>query len=589
MCDVALISHFRVYGTVKVPACLAPIWADHNAIECVGKVLEFRNSSIPVVKIPTCAMEKIDHGQFLRQVFNSLRKNNQTGDVLIHIIAEDKQGVDSCRHWYACESEGQEKESIKHDTIYQSLYYRAMVFSSITFLLYFLPPFLVAYRLGGSKFQNAILLIASVIFYAWGAMSFLPILLISCVVNFYLVRELDKLSGSKRVRAVSASVILNVGLLVYFKYANFIVENIAPNHFEWSEVALPIGISFFSFQSLSYSLDVHRQTVKPLKKLNEYLVYILSFPQMIAGPIVRFTEVEKALRKRTVANADWLNGFYRFALGLSKKVLIANTLASVFPLDIAVVAGGFEGWSAPHACIAIFAFTFQIYFDFSGYSDMAIGLGRMLGFKFPENFRQPYRATSITDFWRRWHITLSSWMKDYLYIPLGGNRVSSNARLYMNLVLVFAVSGLWHGASWNFLIWGLYHGVFLILDRIFLRDLLKQLPNVLSRTITFGFVVVGWVFFAIEDFDLALSFFSQMLNGEIMSLEIWAQELSFLKAREIFVLFASFIFSSTALYDTFKLDDSRPLRMAGVGVAMFLLSVSYLAGSDFNPFIYFRF
>ncbi|MAU75413.1 MAG: sugar acetyltransferase [Crocinitomicaceae bacterium] len=464
-----------------------------------------------------------------------------------------------------------------------------MVFSSITFLLYFLPPFLVAYRLGGSKFQNAILLIASVIFYAWGAMSFLPILLISCVVNFYLVRELDKLSGSKRVRAVSASVILNVGLLVYFKYANFIVENIAPNHFEWSEVALPIGISFFSFQSLSYSLDVHRQTVKPLKKLNEYLVYILSFPQMIAGPIVRFTEVEKALRKRTVANADWLNGFYRFALGLSKKVLIANTLASVFPLDIAVVAGGFEGWSAPHACIAIFAFTFQIYFDFSGYSDMAIGLGRMLGFKFPENFRQPYRATSITDFWRRWHITLSSWMKDYLYIPLGGNRVSSNARLYMNLVLVFAVSGLWHGASWNFLIWGLYHGVFLILDRIFLRDLLKQLPNVLSRTITFGFVVVGWVFFAIEDFDLALSFFSQMFNGEIMSLEIWAQELSFLKAREIFVLFASFIFSSTALYDTFKLDDSRPLRMAGVGVAMFLLSVSYLAGSDFNPFIYFRF
>lgn len=464
-----------------------------------------------------------------------------------------------------------------------------MVFSSITFLLYFLPPFLVAYKLGGAKFQNAILLIASVIFYAWGAMSFLPILLISCVVNFYLVRALDTMSGSKRVRAVSASVILNVGLLVYFKYANFIVENVAPNHFEWSEVALPIGISFFSFQSLSYSLDVHRQTVKPLKKLSEYLVYILSFPQMIAGPIVRFTEVEKALRKRTVADADWLNGFYRFALGLSKKVLIANTLASVFPLDIAVAAGGFEGWSAPHACIAILAFTFQIYFDFSGYSDMAIGLGRMLGFKFPENFRQPYRATSITDFWRRWHITLSSWMKDYLYIPLGGNRVSSHARLYMNLVLVFAVSGLWHGASWNFLIWGLYHGVFLILDRIFLRDVLKRLPKVLSRTITFGFVIVGWVFFAIEDFDLALSFFRQLFNGGFMSFEIWAQELSFLKAREIFVLIAAFVFSSTALYDTFKLDDSRPLCMAGVGVALLLVSVSYLAGSDFNPFIYFRF
>ena len=180
-------------------------------------------------------------------------------------------------------------------------------------------------------------------------------------------------------------------------------------------------------------------------------------------------------------------------------------------------------------------------------------------------------------------------MKDYLYIPLGGNRVSSNARLYMNLVLVFAVSGLWHGASWNFLIWGLYHGVFLILDRIFLRDVLKKLPKVLSRTITFGFVVVGWVFFAIEDFDLALGFFSQLFNGGFMSLEIWTQELSFLKAREIFVLFAAFVFSSTALYDKFKLDDSRPLRMAGVGVVLFLVSVSYLAGSDFNPFIYFRF
>ena len=464
-----------------------------------------------------------------------------------------------------------------------------MVFSSITFLLYFLPPFLVAYRLGGTKFQNAILLIASVVFYAWGAMSFLPILLVSCVVNFYLVRELDKLSGNMRARAVGASVLLNVGLLVYFKYSNFLIENITPHNFEWSDVALPIGISFFSFQSLSYSLDVHRQTVKPLKRLSEYMVYILSFPQMIAGPIVRFTEVEKELRKRTVENSDWLNGFYRFALGLSKKVLIANTLASVFPLDIAVAAGGFEGWSAPHALIAILAFTFQIYFDFSGYSDMAIGLGRMLGFKFPENFKQPYRATSITDFWRRWHITLSSWMRDYLYIPLGGNRVSSNARLYMNLVLVFAISGLWHGASWNFLIWGLYHGVFLIMDRIFLRDWLEKLPQVLSRIITFGFVVIGWVFFAIEDFDLALMFFGQFSDGGLMSIDVWSHELSLLNARESFVLLMAFFFSSTALYDKLNLDDSRPIRMAVLGVGLLLISVSYLAGSDFNPFIYFRF
>ena len=464
-----------------------------------------------------------------------------------------------------------------------------MVFSSITFLLYFLPPFLVAYRFGGVRFQNAILLLASIIFYAWGAISFLPILLVSSVLNFYLVRKLHGLEGVGRKRVAAASVVLNVGILLYFKYANFIVDNFASSGTEWMDIALPIGISFFSFQSLSYALDVKRKTVKPLEKLSEYLVYILSFPQMIAGPIVRFTEVEKELRSRTIDNSDWLNGFYRFTLGLAKKVLIANTLASIFPLDIAVASGGFEGWSAPHAVIAILAYTFQIYFDFSGYSDMAIGLGKMLGFNFPENFKQPYRATSITDFWRRWHITLSSWMRDYLYIPLGGNRVKSNARLYTNLVFVFAISGLWHGASWNFLIWGLYHGVFLILDRIFFRSFLDKMPNWTSRIITFTIVVIGWVFFAIEDFALAIGFLDNMLHGSLFSMEVWSIELGLLSAKNIFVLCASIIISSTALFVRFNLDGSRPVVMAIVGVGLWVVSVSYLAGSDFNPFIYFRF
>jgi len=347
-----------------------------------------------------------------------------------------------------------------------------MVFSSITFLLYFLPVFLILYRLGGLRFQNLILLIASVIFYAWGAFHFLPILLTSCFVNFYLVQKLSSYEGVKRRRAVVLSILINVGVLVYFKYANFIVDSLGIEQLSasWTNIALPIGISFFSFQSLSYTLDVHRKTVKPLDKLSEYLVYILSFPQMIAGPIVRFTEVEKELRSRVVLNEDFLNGFYRFSLGLAKKVLIANTLATIFPLDQINLSGDLTLWSGPQALISILAYSFQIYFDFSGYSDMAIGLGSMLGFKFPENFKQPYRAVSITDFWRRWHITLSSWMRDYLYIPLGGNRVSSNYRLYSNLIFVFAISGFWHGASWNFLIWGLFHGTFLILDRLFLRD-----------------------------------------------------------------------------------------------------------------------
>ena len=457
-----------------------------------------------------------------------------------------------------------------------------MVFSSITFLLYFLPVFLLVYRLGGMRWQNLILLVASVVFYAWGAFAFLPILLGSCVVNYYLVQAMAKVEGVRRKQAMVASVILNVGILVYFKYANFIVENIGMQE-GWAEVALPIGISFFSFQSMSYTVDVYRRTVKPLEKLSEYLVYILSFPQMIAGPIVRFIDVEKELRQRTVLDDDFLNGFYRFALGLSKKVLIANTLASIYPLD------GSLDFSSPQALISILAYTFQIYFDFSGYSDMAIGLGMMMGFQFPENFKQPYRAISITDFWRRWHITLSSWMRDYLYIPLGGNRVKSNTRLYVNLVTVFAISGIWHGASWNFLLWGLYHGAFLILDRLFLKKALGSLPQAASRVITFAFVVIGWVFFAIEDFSAATDFLALLFNSNILNLDQTTSALTLLTSQQVFVLAASILLTSTALYDKLKLPQQRPIRMAAIGMVLFLLSTSYLAGSDFNPFIYFRF
>ena len=457
-----------------------------------------------------------------------------------------------------------------------------MVFSSITFLLYFLPVFLLVYRLGGIRWQNLILLVASVVFYAWGAFAFLPILLGSCVVNYYLVQAMAKVEGVRRKQAMVASVLLNVGILVYFKYANFIVENIGIQE-GWAEVALPIGISFFSFQSMSYTVDVYRRTVKPLEKLSEYLVYILSFPQMIAGSIVRFIDVEKELRQRTVIDDDFLNGFYRFAVGLSKKVLIANTLASIYPLD------GSLDFSSPQALISILAYTFQIYFDFSGYSDMAIGLGMMMGFQFPENFKQPYRAISITDFWRRWHITLSSWMRDYLYIPLGGNRVKSNTRLYVNLVTVFAISGIWHGASWNFLLWGLYHGAFLILDRLFLKKALGHLPQAASRVITFAFVVIGWVFFAIEDFSAATNFLALLFNSNILNLDQTTSALSLLTSQQVFVLAASIFVSSTALYDKLKLPQQRPIRMAAIGMVLFLLSTSYLAGSDFNPFIYFRF
>ena len=465
-----------------------------------------------------------------------------------------------------------------------------MVFSSITFLLFFLPPFLVAYRLGGTRFQNFTLLGASILFYAWGAFSFLPILLISCVINYYLVGFLAETQGSKRKQLLIASMLLNTGILVYFKYANFIVENLYLESLglEWTAVALPIGISFFSFQSMSYSLDVYRNTARPLDKLSQYMVYILSFPQMIAGPIVRFTDVEKELRSRTVLSEDFLNGFYRFSLGLSKKVLLANTLASIFPLDQLSVLG-IDGWSSPQALVAILGYTFQIYFDFSGYSDMAIGLGSMMGFKFPENFKQPYRALSITDFWRRWHITLSSWMRDYLYIPLGGNRVGSNARLYTNLIIVFAVSGIWHGASWNFLIWGLYHGAFLILDRLFLKEALGHLPAFVARIATFTFVVLGWVLFAIEDLSVATDYLSLLFSPNLLDPSTFLQVFAELSSQQILVLVVSVFFTSTAFYDKLKLPNNKPVSKAIAGMVLWILSTCYLAGSDFNPFIYFRF
>lgn len=435
--------------------------------------------------------------------------------------------------------------------------------------------------------QNITLLAASVLFYAWGAMSFLPILLGSCVVNYYLVAWMATREDSRRKQALVASIVLNVGILIYFKYANFIVENVGMSD-GWKAVALPIGISFFSFQSMSYTVDVYRKTVRPLEKLSEYLVYILSFPQMIAGPIVRFIDVEKELRERTVLNEDFLNGFYRFSLGLTKKVLIANTLATIFPLD-ALTQASLLDFSSPQALIAILGYTFQIYFDFSGYSDMAIGLGYMMGFRFPENFVQPYRAISITDFWRRWHITLSSWMRDYLYIPLGGNRVKSNARLYVNLVTVFAISGIWHGASWNFLLWGLYHGAFLILDRLFLRSALDRLPKAVARVITFAFVVVGWVFFAIEDFSMATGFLAMLFSLEMLDAGLMMEAVGMLDAKQVFTLVGAVVLTSTALYDRVKIPESRPVVMAGLGLVLWVLNTSYLAGSDFNPFIYFRF
>jgi len=358
-----------------------------------------------------------------------------------------------------------------------------MVFSSSLFLLYFFPVFLLLYHLSkNTTYKNWIILISSIIFYAWGAPKFVFVVIGSVILDYYIIDTMYRSNDKKKRNwLLTLSLSINVGLLLYFKYANFFVENVdyllhslGYQSVHWTKVILPIGISFYTFQTLTYSIDVYRGVHKPLKNPFQYLVYIMLFPQMIAGPIVRFNEIADQIDNRahleTIDNK--LLGFFRFGIGLAKKVLIANVMGAEADHAFSLAEGEL---TSSIAWVGILAYTFQIYFDFSGYSDMAIGMGRIMGFKFPENFNNPYVSRSITEFWRRWHMTLGSWMRDYLYIPLGGSRVKTKRRMYFNLWFVFLASGLWHGAAWNFVIWGAFHGFFLILDKLFFLKLSNKM------------------------------------------------------------------------------------------------------------------
>lgn len=472
-----------------------------------------------------------------------------------------------------------------------------MVFSSILFLYVFLPVFLLLYHIVGAKLKNYVILAASIIFYAWGAPKFIFLVLGSLIANFYVVQQIDKQTNRKIFLIVS--IIINIGLLAYFKYANFFVDNVnfllelfGMKPASWIKVALPIGISFFTFQSLTYTIDVYRNVHKPLGKLTDYLLYILMFPQLIAGPIVRFNTIADDIKDRkaneTIDNK--LLGVYRFVIGLSKKILIANVVGEqvdiIYSMPLNMVDTGL-------AWIAIVAYSFQIYFDFSGYSDMAIGLGKIIGFKFPENFDNPYISQNITEFWRRWHITLGQFMKYYLYIPLGGNRVPNARRLYFNLGLVFLLSGLWHGASWNFVIWGVWHGLFLILDRVFLVKLFTKIGVVPRVFITYLIVLVGWVFFRIENFNQAIFYINKMFSFQFSdAIKNFSPEFNF-------TLILGFVFSFLTLLKVGKWLEKKAfyteLKMKEhilfivVSVLFLLVCTGYITASGFNPFIYFRF
>ncbi|HNW68662.1 MAG TPA: MBOAT family O-acyltransferase [Bacteroidales bacterium] len=473
-----------------------------------------------------------------------------------------------------------------------------MIFSSPLFLFLFFPILLLVYYLTPNKIKNYILLIFSLFFYSWGEPRFIFVVVVSIAADYFIARQLPRCEKKIRKWWLLFSIFINVGVLLYAKYANFFVENLNELYqllgltpFQWSAVALPVGISFLTFQKISYVVDVYREEVPPQRKLSDLLLYILMFPQLVAGPIVRYKEIASQLTDRQAGDtySNRVAGFSRFIVGLAKKLLIANVLAEQVDIIFALSP---EYFSTGTAWIAIIAYTFQIYFDFSGYSDMALGMGKMLGFRFPENFNFPYISQSITEFWRRWHITLSSWMKDYLYIPLGGNRVPL-PRIYFNLATVFFISGFWHGAAWTFIFWGLYHGFFLILEKMFLLKFLKKIGKFPAVVITFLIVIIGWVFFRSDSIDYAFRFIGKLFSFDFSMDEFYfdARFLTFLGLAVLFSFMGYFKKIENFQYQIFGENPKRLLLIGGfvVSVILYVICGGVLLSGGLNPFIYFRF
>lgn len=478
-----------------------------------------------------------------------------------------------------------------------------MVFSSALFLFYFLPIFLAGYILVPARRRNAYTAIASLVFYAWGAPNFLIIFLASCICDYLIVRALTRQGVAQRRRALlTASTVLNVGLLLYFKYANFLVDQLeyamrtfgfsAPH---WSAVALPIGISFFTFHKISYVVDVFRGVSKPTRNFGEYLLYITFFPQLIAGPIVRYHEIDDQIRSRAITPACIKEGVWRFVLGLSAKLLIADPLGNVASH---VFKGDPWNVSSGYTWLGTLAYTMQIYFDFAGYSSMAVGLALLIGFRFPENFNRPYMSGSITEFWRRWHISLSRWMRDYLYIPLGGNRVSPRRQL-LNLWTVFLISGFWHGASWNFIVWGAYHGFFLAIERTTLGRVYHTLPILVRRTVAFIVVMFGWVLFRSESLHDGLARWGRLLGlGGIVPSEFQLPRalmisdigLGVLSIACAWCLIAEPILEhlESSASEKHPLYHRVPLTYPLL-ILLFVLCILAIEAGRYSPFIYFQF
>jgi alginate O-acetyltransferase complex protein AlgI len=484
-----------------------------------------------------------------------------------------------------------------------------MVFSSLIFLFCFLPAALALYFLCPPRGRNAVATAASVAFFAWGAPRFVFVLLAACAFNYAVGEGLVRGAASERGRRrrLAAAAVLNLGLLAYFKYANFAVEQFnalcaawgfAPA--AWTHVALPIGISFFTFQMLSYLVDVYRGRAEPARTFDRYLLYVFLFPQLIAGPIVRYRDVAEQIERRDHDSETFLDGAWRLVLGLAKKVLLANPAGRL--ADMAFSGAGPADATAAWA--GLFAYSLQIYFDFSGYSDMAIGMGRMMGFRFLENFDFPYSSASVTEFWRRWHISLSSFMRDYLYVPLGGNRVSPG-RMYVNLWIVFLLSGFWHGAAWNFVVWGACHGLMLSVERLVATRLGRwPVPRAVGVPLTFLLVTLAWVFFRSDSLAAATHYFAVLGSGPsagAATAGARAFGAALADPRNVTVLavgtLAAFApaLGLRGLVHEWSVSDGRRwlaprlLARGAVTAVLLCLAAMALAAGGFNPFIYFRF
>lgn len=470
-----------------------------------------------------------------------------------------------------------------------------MLFSSITFLFIFLPLTLLLYYLVPVRMKNYVMLAASLIFYAWGEPVYIILMILSIILNYFCGQDIYEKRDNARAMKMSLmfGVVMNLLILGFFKYYGLLMDTInaiLPIDIPYRVLALPIGISFYTFQAMSYLIDVYRKEVKPQENVLYFALYISMFPQLIAGPIVRYIDIEEQLKERSINSTKFGEGAMYFIRGLAKKVVLANTFGSVYEQVAAMQMGSF---STLTAWVGAIAYAFQIYFDFGGYSDMAIGLGKMFGFEFLPNFNYPYIAKSITDFWRRWHISLSTWFREYVYIPLGGNRCTPSRHI-LNLLIVWMLTGLWHGAQWNFMFWGLYYGVILILEKYLWGSKIEKLPSAVQHIYAFVLVLFGWVFFFSPTLGYAGQYLKVMFG--IGAKGIFDKQGFFMIFTNWLLIVIAILASAPRGYKLLKKitgcwqsEEVRAIVTCAVYIAMFLLCIAFLVTETYNPFLYFRF